>query len=289
MLSNTMLAILSVLTPERLNKNRGSMREEIHSAAKEALVGGIMDEEIYDGDLLDSLVSSSNSISKYLDIPIRDLIALRQRDFYKSGSTWREAALGLHCNAWDGFRDKIVDYFLSDLKDNPFPAPNSSQELRIGFAGGAMYCKLGNHRVVAAKAWLARNYSEDAILKKAKCYFYTVSQPLKELMEQSIKSGSRLKHAFVPYEYASIRDEGICHLITEEHKSLSCDLYSLNKKTDRLDLILPSNKPITRLFRNDLRAQCLRLDFKTIAPSLIKLILDDGNIPSLMMTTPIRE
>lgn len=265
------------------------MREEIHAAAKKALNGGIMDEEIYDGDLLESLASRNNSTSKYLDIPIRDLIALRQRDFYTSGSTWREAALGLHCNAWDGFRDKIVDYFLSDLKDNPFPAPDSYQELRIGFTGGAMYCKLGNHRAVAAKAWLARNHSEDAIFKKAKCYFYTVSQPLKELMVQSIKSGSRLKHAFVSHEHVSIRDAGICHLIIVEHKSSSRDLYSLDTEIDRLDLILPSNNLITRLFRNDLRSKCLRLDFKTIAPRLINLILDDGKISSLLMTTPIRE
>lgn len=251
------------------------MREEIHAAAQNASNGGIMDEEIYDGDLLESLTLGNKCIEKYLDIPIRDLIALGQRDFYTDGSTWRKAAIGLHCNGWEDFRDEIVNYFISELKDNPFPAPNSSQELRIGFAGGAMFCKLGNHRAVAAKAWLASNHNEDEVLKQAKCYFYSVNDSLKKLMAQCIKNGSRLKHASVSCEHMSIRGLGIFDLILVEHNSSSFDLYSLDKEADSLDLILPSKNRIARLLRNDLRSKCLSLEFKTVAPSLINEVLDD--------------
>jgi len=263
------------------------MREEIHAAATDALNGGIMDEVIYDGDLLESLASRNGVIQEYLDIPIRDLIALRQRDFYTTGSTWRDAALGLHCSGWEEFREKIVHYFVSDLRDNPFPAPNSSQELRVGFTGGAIYCKLGNHRAVAAKAWLASKHNEDEVFRKAKCYFYSVSDPLKKLMTGCLKNGSKLKHAYVPFEHEGIRNEGIFDLIIVENKSSACDLYSLDTETDCLDPIFPSKNPIARLLRNDLRSKCLRLEFKTVPPRLIKLIINDEKTSNLLKTNQI--
>lgn len=252
------------------------MKNEVHTAAKNALKGGVMDAEIYDADIIEAFSSQNKSIERYLDIQICDLIALRPRDFYDSGSSWRNAAQKLHCQGWDQFRDDIVHYFTSDLKDHPFPAPNSHQELRIGFTGGAIYCKLGNHRAVAAKAWLASNHGENALFKKAKCYYRNICPPLKELMMECISEGHILKHAFVAYKNRSIREHGICNLILVERNTSSCDLYSLDTRFDKLELIEHSRYLIIRVTKSDLRSKCLRLDFKVIPPRLMQIMLNDS-------------
>ncbi|MFM1648542.1 hypothetical protein ACJ5N2_11655 [Aeromonas salmonicida] len=252
------------------------MKNEVHTAAKNALKGGVMDAEIYDADIIEAFGSQNKSIERYLDLHIRDLIALRPRDFYDPGSSWRNAAQKLHCQGWDQFRDEIVRYFTSDLKDHPFPAPNSHQEFRIGFTGGAIYCKLGNHRAVAAKAWLASNHGENAIFKKTKYYYRNICPPLKGLMRECINEGYILKHAFVAYENRLIREHDIYNLILVERNASSCDLYSLDTRLDRLELIEPSKNPILRVTRSDLRSKCLRLDFKIIPPKLIQIMLNDS-------------
>jgi len=252
------------------------MKNEIHTAAKNALKGGLMDAEIYDADIIEAFGSQKECIEHYLDLHISDLIALRPRDFYDPGSSWRNAAQKLHCQGWDQFRDDIVRYFTSDLKDHSFPAPNSHQELRIGFTGGAIYCKLGNHRAVAAKAWLASNHGENALFKKAKCYYRNICPPLKELMRECINEGYILKHAFVAYKNRSIREWGVRNLILVERNVSSCDLYSLDTIFDRLELIEPSKNIIIRVIKSDLRSKCLRLDFKVIPHRLIQIMLNDS-------------
>lgn len=251
------------------------MKNEIHSSAKKALKGGVLDDEIYDGDVIEACASmSKESIESFLDISIRSLIALRSRELYAPGDTWRKAALNLKCEGWAENRSKIIRYFLSDLANNSFPVLSSQQELRIGFTGGAIYCKLGNHRIVAAKAWLANNYSEHSILKKAKCYYREICPPLKKLMNKCLEEGTTLHYASVPHDFKHLRKYNILDLIKVKKSPWSNDIYILDTQFDTLKLVPPSSNIIYRLLKLDLRSKCSRPKFKVIPIKLIKIMLE---------------
>ena len=250
------------------------MKNEIHTSAKKALKGGALDDEIYDGDIIEACASmSKESIESFLDVPIRSLIALRSRKLYAPGDTWRKAALNLNCEGWAENRFEIIRYFLSDLKNNSFPVLSSDQELRIGFTGGAIYCKLGNHRIVAAKAWLANNYSEYSILKKAKCYYREICPPLKELMNKCLEEGSTMHYASVSHDFKYLRKHNILGLIKVKKSPWNIDIYILDTQFDTLKLVPPSKNLISRVLKLDLRSKCSRPKFKTIPTKLIRIML----------------
>ena len=215
-----------------------------------------------------------------MDLPIRNLIALRPKDFFPPNATWRNAVKGLHCEGWDDCRTDIVRYFTSEIRDEFFPAPNAYLNLRIGFTGGAAFCKLGNHRAAAAKAWLAANYGEDAILKKVRCFYRPISPPLKPLLKKCITGSSTLKFAHVDDKQVYLRDIGIHKLILVTHKRSPQELYSLDTTEDRLDKIHPSKCFIKRKLKFDLRSKCLRLDFTEVPANLIEIMLNSGSILS---------
>lgn len=263
------------------------MKNEIHTSAEKALKGGIMDKEIYDADIIEAFASQrGQSIESYLDIPIENLIALRSRDFYAPGSSWRKAALSLHCRGWDEFRADIVRYFTSDLLDKSFPPLDSHEELRIGFTGGAIYCKLGNHRAVAAKAWLAHNCSERAILKKAKCYYRKICPPLRELMNKCLAEGSTLKYAHVSSDCGYLRGRNICDVIMVKKRFLCFEIYNLNTEAETLELVVPGKNLIFRLLKLDLLLRCSRLKFKKIPTRLIEIMLDESKADELFHCAP---
>ncbi|UFH50975.1 hypothetical protein [Pseudomonas sp. KNUC1026] len=260
------------------------MKEEIRAAAKKALKKGVLDDEIYNSDVIEAFVSPyEKSIECHVDIPIRKLIALRRREFYAPCATWREAALSLHCKGWDPFRADIVRYFTSDLMDKPFPAPGAEGELRIGFAGGAIYCKLGNHRAVAAKAWLAGNFGENEVFKKAKCFYRKIIPSLKDLMKRCLKEGSTLKYASVSTDHTYLRAHGICDLFMVKSKCSGFEIYELDNTLGTLTPIAPSENPIHRILRLDLRSKCARLKFEKIPVKLIETMLDDSAADELLV------
>jgi len=264
------------------------MKDEIHTAAELAPQNGILDNEIYDADVIEAFASSSHKcIEVFLDVPISNLVALRPRDFYIPGSTWRKAALGLHCEGWDQYRDDIVEYFTSELKLKPFPAPKSESELRIGITGGAVYCKIGNHRAAASKAWLAHNQNELAILEKASCYYRPVNRSLKQLMEKCIEDGSKLKYCHIKRDedyikhplksimYSLFRSRGISNLVLVEKADSSCILYSFDSDCLDLNREDSSLKNLSKILKFDLLSITMSLGFKEVPLNLMKLMLSE--------------
>ncbi|WP_341524021.1 hypothetical protein AABC73_13610 [Pseudomonas sp. G.S.17] len=253
------------------------MKDEIHRSAKQALKGGVMDAEVYDGDMIEAFASwSKPSVERILDISIGKLIALSpQTKFYPPGSSWRDAAQGLHCDGWDKSRDKIVSYFTSDLLDTSFPAMGSSSELRIGFVGGAVYCRLGNHRAAAAKAWLAGNHGESAVFKKARSYYCDIVPKLKELMQMCVEKGYGLKYSHAPDNHFKLPIQFSYNLVMVERGASNFDLYDLNSLYDSLEPI-ETGSLFSRLLKLDTRSKCARRQFQEVPIGLIKIMLDDS-------------
>jgi hypothetical protein len=253
------------------------MKDEIHCSAKQALKGGVMDDEIYDGDMIEAFASwSKPGVECTLDIPIGKLIALKPEiKFYTPGSSWRDAAQGLHCDGWDKSRDEIVSYFTSDLLDKSFPAKGSSSWLRIGFVGGAVYCRLGNHRAAAAKAWLAGNHGESAVFKKAKSYYCDIVPKLKELMQMCVEKGYGLKYSHAPSNHATLPIHFSYNLVMVEKGVSNFDLYDLYSPHDLLEPI-EAGSLFSRLLKIDTRSKCARRQFQEVPIDLIKIMLDDS-------------
>ncbi|EDL70732.1 MULTISPECIES: hypothetical protein [Vibrio harveyi group] len=265
-----------------MKKKNICLKSEINAAARGALDGGILDHVIYDSEIISAFGSSNKpSIQRDLDVPIKSLVALGPREFFEFGSSWREAVKGLHCDGWDDYYDEIVDYFTSALKDKSFPAPKSSQELRIGFTGGAIYCKLGNHRAVAAKAWLAYHQGEDAIFKLARCFYRPVKPVLRELMERCLTDGDKLKFFYYDPPKNSRQDvfpktENIYYLVLVEKGSSESELYILDG--EKLVMITPKTGFFAAFSKGDLYSKCRKLRFKDVPPPLMEMMLNDGEV-----------
>lgn len=267
------------------------MRAEIHTAAINTGQVGNLDQVIYDADMIEVLASKDcEPIQAYWDIPVESLIALRPRDFYPQGSNWRKATLGLICNGWDKHRDEIVDYFTSPLGLKSFPAPNSELELRIGIIGGAYYCKLGQHRAAAAKAWLSYNRPTSAIFQHASCYYRPIRRSLKLLIAECLKNGAILKYFHDPEpsyktQYTFLSKINVLLLILVEHLDSSCDLYAIFGDHEELVKIRPSNNALPRWLKYDLRSKCLRLAYKVMPIELMQIMLDDQRVLGLIEKT----
>lgn len=253
------------------------MKDEIHCSAKQALKGGVMDDEIYDGDMIEAFASwSKPGVERTLDIPIGKLIALKpEKKFYPPGSSWRDAVKGLHYDGWDQSRNEIVRYFTSDLLDKPFPAERSSSELRIGFVGGAVYCRLGNHRAAAAKSWLAGNQGESAVFKKARAYYLNIVPKLKELMQMCVEKGYGLKYSHAPSNHSTLPIHFSYNLVMVEKEASNFDLYDLYSPHDSLEHI-EAGSLFFRLLKIDTRSKCARRQFQEVPIGLIKIMLDDS-------------
>ena len=157
--------------------------EKIHNAARTA-DAKILDQRLYyDSDLhLFDLVDSTQGRKGYFDVPLRNIIALGRRDFWEYGDSWRDATLRLHGRSWSG---KVFPYFEGALEEKPFPADESLYQLRLTCIGGACECGNGNHRLVAAKAWLAAQYGDAASLKKAKVSHYPIRADIKPILDEA--------------------------------------------------------------------------------------------------------
>lgn len=254
------------------------MKDAILAAAASAPRGGALDQKIYSTEMIEAC-GASNSRRRFLDLHIRKLIALRVRDFYPPGSSWREAVNGLTCDGWEENSDAIERYFTSDLEYNLFPAPGAKDELRIGFTGAAAYCKLGNHRVVAAKAWLAAIDEGSAILKQANCYYTPVNPVLKPLMEKCLNEEATLKLVHIPSDqespYVDLRNMDIYKLVLWEYGS-SKKIYIFDSERELLKEVKPGWNPISRILERDLYSICECLEFQEIPVELMKLMIDDS-------------
>jgi hypothetical protein len=174
---------------------------EIHNAARTTRPG-MLDRQVFlDTDLelyglADLDLGLGHDPKVFINVPLKNVISLGRRDFWEKGETWREVALRLHGTNWG---NEIFQYFESDLAENPFPAPESASELRLMCIGGVCECGNGNHRLVAAKNWLASKYGDDAHLKQVKVKYYPIRKVLKELLSSSLNEKSDLLFSSVEY------------------------------------------------------------------------------------------
>ncbi len=255
------------------------MKNEILRAAEKASNGGALDKKIYDGEVIKAFGSAGNIIKFNYDVPISDLIALSCEELYIANSTsWRDSVQNLHCKGWSKKRDEIISYFESDLSNKSFPDPNSTGDLRFGFTGGAIYCQLGNHRAVAAKAWLAGHYGEKATFRQVGCYYRYIFDDLKKLMKECVEKGYVLKHSHVPTTGSKLIRKGIFHLILVKKNALHFNLYELDNIDNNLTLIT-NEIPIISALKLSLILIGSRLEFKEVPLEVIKAMLDESKIP----------
>ena len=139
------------------------MRKEFVDKANIIPHPSLLDDYIYDGRFLSIIGTHDEPIYAYIDLPVRDLVALYKPDDYINKKTWRRAVEGLRCEDWDEERNKIRNYFEGDVGHIGFPTSSSGGVLRINFVGGAGYCGIGNNRVVAAKIHLINKFGELAL------------------------------------------------------------------------------------------------------------------------------
>jgi|GEM_PF-5951866 len=174
------------------------MKQELLEAAKNAEQPGILDEIIYDGDMIRAFEADTISKpNKVLDVAISNIHALCSNKAYRLGVTWRTAVSGLDCNGWEEKRDEIIGYFTQPTVGQDFPTAAEGVYLKVRFVGGALYCVIGNHRLLAAKVWLACNYRENAILRAVECSYSPINPDLKPYFERALKGECKLRYAFI--------------------------------------------------------------------------------------------
>lgn len=256
------------------------MREQILRAAKNANPGGVMDEPIYDGEII-GILGEASSTGYILDVPISRLIGLLPRKYYSSNTTWRKAVKGLKCEGWEEVEDEIEDYFTSKLNNREFPVAGSEGELRFGSTGDAIFCEIGNHRASAAKAWLAYNQNEEAIFNNVYCCYRPLREPIKKLIEQCLKEGSQLK-VFVQRKQGSFNiykrfgGGGLSNLILVNRNNGGIELYNILSEK-RLELLSPRKNFLSFILKWSFPTNLLCLGFKDVSPNLMKKMLNDDS------------
>lgn len=132
--------------------------EIIHSAARNAPQGSLENPVYLNRSIkLNGFANNATNKRVYVDVPLAKVVGLFRDDFWSKGETWRVVTFRINGN---GGPDDVFNYFDSALEENWFPAPSSLYELRLISVGGVCECSNGNHRLVAARAWLAEKYHE---------------------------------------------------------------------------------------------------------------------------------
>lgn len=137
-----------------------------------------------------SLADAASHCDCFLDVPLRSIVALGRKDFWKTGDTWTQALAGVEGTGWPS---EIFGYFGSELRDREFPAPGSRRELRLQCVGGACQVGNGNHRLVAGKNWLISQKGGDARLLKAKVSYCRLPAAVKELLARAVRGGFEIR------------------------------------------------------------------------------------------------
>ncbi len=64
-----------------------------------------------------------------------------------------------------GWTDKVIDYFESEIEDQPFPAAGARGVLQVHSYNGICFASNGSHRLVGLVCYLAAKYGDNAIAK----------------------------------------------------------------------------------------------------------------------------
>lgn len=151
-------------------------------AAAAAYKGTLLDRSIVLGHdtrhILDILQDqSSDPITHYVDVPVRDIIGCGHLNFGAPPLTWREAIQSVGY----GWQDGVINYFESEIRDGDFPAESARYGLRLvrhllPGGRGPIFVENGIHRSVGLVNWMISTHGDESeaahnliLLLKRKC------------------------------------------------------------------------------------------------------------------------
>ncbi|EGQ9979473.1 hypothetical protein EM59_016455 [Vibrio parahaemolyticus] len=204
----------------------------VTQAADDAKTANIafLDNEIFEEHLIELFYDhSKDMVKKYQNVPIRELIAARHRDFYKKGESWRVAAPKMDFPEWE--KTSTIGYFTSPLKGVKFPFNESPRELELMITGGAISCKWGSNRVVAGMVIKAFEEGANAEFEQVCCFYRPLEETLRPVFEKVMTGKAKLSFNSPPNKATALlltHDNGAwefylfgdkCHLISKGKSS----------------------------------------------------------------------
>jgi|TARA_B110000211_G_scaffold172706_1_gene195053 hypothetical protein len=250
------------LTRNNKNSNTDSFKRELIKAANEAHSSSL-DEVIVDGYFM--MYVSKKINESYMDVQLASIKGLSKDNFYPHGSNWRQSVYGLDCDGWGELRKEIIDYFKSDEQGREFPTKGSDKEMRVYFVGDVAYCGIGNHRLVAAKAWLTYEDGDDALLRNINCSNNEVLPEFKEIFEQSLNEGAMLYYGYTP-EFGVHDRRNIRNILRVDSKDSTSQFYEITGHyPDEIKSI--GNRLLCRFVK-----------YKHVGEDTIKQMLHQGNL-----------
>jgi hypothetical protein len=257
------------------------MKQELLEAAKNAEQPGILDEIIYDGDMIRAFEADTiNKPERVLDVAISSIHALCSNNAYKLGTPWRKAVSGLDCNGWEEKREEITHYFTHSTAEQDFPTAETGIYLKLVFVGGALYCAIGNHRLLAAKVWLACNYREDAILRGVDCSYRPINPGLKPYFERALKGECKLRYAFIPadqrYSLRKYNLPQMANILCVDTKEGSPELFDITN--NRMDKIRFEGAWFNRKMNKLKFSLWMLLKYQLVPSKLIEIMLNEDAV-----------
>ncbi|MEZ8780266.1 hypothetical protein AB6D85_21865 [Vibrio splendidus] len=166
-----------------------SIAETVHEAAQ-TVEYDFLEKPIYPEVVFNCLVDfDANVANTCVSIPIKEVVGIRERDFFSQGDNWKKAALGLHCKDWGmtwKFKKDIYRYFTTVFrnKNTGHEMPTCREDVRFAITGGAIKGSNGQHRIAAGMVLKAMYEGEDAEFIDV----YTNYQPLEPSSEPILKN-----------------------------------------------------------------------------------------------------
>lgn len=249
--------------------------ELIKDAAKNA-VCPTLDEEIYH-DIetgVFTLSGGANSTDVYVDVPVHKLVSLNRRDFWSPGDTWRSATYKLHGEGW---KAQVLKYFESQIKDQWFPAPNSTEPLTLRSFGGLVECSVGNHRIIAARSWLTAKYGCAAYFNSVRVRAFSIPPCVVRFLEEAVQEGSDVLISNISSQEIANFKYGDSYIELLLRKA--SDKYTIHGWLD--DEIKPIRRTfLQRNFPIFFPSRFYRRKWYRLPCRLAKMILDDAWITS---------
>lgn len=255
--------------------------ERIHDAARAARSKSL-DRRVYlDNDLgLYRFVDSKATHRVYVDVPVERVVALGRRDFWSTGDTWRTITYRLHGERWT---DAVFEYFESQTKEEHFPAPSSLYQLRLSAYGGVAGCDNGNHRLIAARAWLTEKYGDAAALKSVRVSVFPIHRCVVDFLKRTASEGSDVLTATLDYperDYSRVDGKRIQLLLKSTKRPY--EIYAW--VDDRLVPLRDERTFLQRRFPKYFRPVMDRYDWRTVPLTIVEELLDDTWLTSQLET-----
>lgn len=248
-------------------------REELIEAANTAS-NAFMDESIKSYYFFHHITKEVESgESSYLNVPVSSIKGLK--NFYHQN--WRQAVPELKCEGWDKVSDEIEKYFLSKVKGRLFPTPNSKGELTLNIIGNIAYCEIGNHRVIAAKAWLLKFHENNAVLYNISCSRRYLKPSVRDFFNLGLSEKWQFSFAEVPdllYGAPKYLRDHCIYEVMRVKKGKHTYFYEIIDFRGKPDL-LPIDRNWKSIFRQDCFSKCRKLKYVALDHSLIRDMCDD--------------